>query len=710
MSDIQKNRSGQWAKSTAVPFEIHNTCASEAEMARAGEAYRALITELDHFPCSLALDGVLQSGLGGFTPVGHTHSEAARSVHDELTLRHPSGLTVRVVAAHYPTCAAYEWTLWFSYDGEGESPRINDLSAADILIPGKKPRLSGIMGDARNEQYGEGVLSPTYGMNNQPYDMALALGQLYDLKPVGGCACNHEFPYFKFQTSEGATMMAIGWPGQWRARFQADRAGVRVRAGQELMNTTLARGETMRTPMITLLVADGNDPDRLTNLWRRFMLECNMPRKDGYILSPQLASTSTNTLLMGLATEENQLSQIRNYRAHGVHLQNWWMDAGWYDVSATAKTYTDADDYVFTGSWDMCKDRFPTELKAVSDCMAEEGGTTILWFEPERIGLPLEYFKDDGSTLNPAWFMKGVIEDARCRSYGYLPHPIRYLNLGNPEALEWITNRICTIMKKGGIGMYREDHNITPLMFFRQTDEPGKWGMAENAYITGHLKLWDNIRAAFDGMVLDSCASGGRRNDLESMRRAVPLHVSDYFITSERTLPHRQAVMSSLFAYFPYFKEEGPEGSGIVDENFEWYMTTCMTPFSMIHVRPDISEEAWERVRAYVARWEAIKYTFYADYYPLTPWNYDEGEWLAYQFIDSVTGAGSITAYRRAMNDEPEQTFPLKGLLPERRYRITDLMTNSVTVADGRTLTDTGLTVSLPGERTGTVLRIDFAD
>ena len=29
-------------------------------------------------------------------------------------------------------------------------------------------------------------------------------------------------------------------------------------------------------------------------------------------------------------------------------------------------------------------------------------------------------------------------------------------------------------------------------------------------------------------MLIDSCASGGRRNDLETMRRAVPLWRSDY--------------------------------------------------------------------------------------------------------------------------------------------------------------------------------------
>ncbi len=706
-----------YKKSSAVPFSVHNTCATEAEVARATAAYAALLSDLDHFPCSFAIDGQFQSGLSGFEVVDHTHTEEARAVCDTLTLRHASGLCVTVVTAHYPECAAYEWTLYFENRGSADSPRINDLSGADLLIPGKKPRLRGIRGDARNESYGDGILSPSYGMNNQPYDMPLALGQLYDLRPVGGCACNHEFPYFKMQTSLGSTMVAIGWPGQWRARFLSDPTGIRFRAGQELMDTTLRPGESMRTPLITVLLADGDDPDRLSNLWRRFMLECNMPRQNGEVLPPMISATSTGTDMMVRATEDNQIRQIRNYRAHGVHLDHWWMDAGWYEMLPNGKSaseidgyVTDIDDYVFLGSWQMRDRDFPTHLRAVSDCMAEEGGRTMLWFEPERVGIPLEYFQENDTSIKPEWFLSGVIPDTRYRSYGALPHPIRYVDLGNPEARQWITDRICTYLREGNIAMYREDHNITPLMFFRQSDEPGRWGMAENHYMTGHLKMWDDIRAEFGDMILDSCASGGRRNDLESMRRAVPLHVSDYFITSKATLPHRQAVMSSLFAYFPYFKQEGPEASGIVDDDFEWYMATAMTPFSMIHVKEDTSEADWARVRAHFARWEQIKYTFYADYYPLTEWNYDSGEWLAYQFMDSVTGVGSVIAYRRGMNDESAKILPLKGLMSDKTYRVTDLTSGESTTTTGLTLATDGLTVNLPNPLTAAILKITCAD
>ncbi len=699
-----------YRKNSAVPFEVYNTAATEAEIARAAARYAALWEDLTAFPCSFAVDGHFQRGFGGFAPVARDRREEGGAVRDTVTLRHPSDLSVTITAAHYPDFAAFEWTLTFENRATGESPRLNDLSSADLLVPGKHPRLRGVMGDARNEAYGDGVISPTYGMNNQPYDIPLGLGQLYDLRPVGGCSCNHEFPYFKMQTSEGATMVAVGWPGQWRTRFYADPAGIRFRAGQELMDTTLHPGEFMRTPMVTVLLADGDDPDRLSNLWRRFMMECNMPRQGGQILSPMLSGTSVGTGMMTAATEDNQIAQIRNYRAHGVHLDHWWMDAGWYEIDPAGTPLADIDDYVFLGSWTMRDKDFPTHLRAVSDCMAETGGKTMLWFEPERVGLPLEYFQTDGTTLHPDWFLKGVIHDVRPRPDGLRPHPIRFVNFGNPDARRWITDRICGFLREGNIDMYREDHNITPMGFWRQSDEPGRAGMVENHYVMGHLDMWDEIRATCGDMILDSCASGGRRNDLESLRRAVPLHISDYFITSESTLTQRQAVMSTLFAYFPYFKEEGPEASGVVNDRFEWYMATCMTPFSMVHVRDDIGESDWERVRAHIARWEQIKYTFYADYYPLTEWNIDNGAWMAWQFMDSVKGDGSITAFRRGMNDEPIKMFPLKGLNPAKSYRITDLTSGEETVADGHTLASDGLCIRLPDPLTAAILKIAFAE
>ena len=52
--------------------------------------------------------------------------------------------------------------------------------------------------------------------------------------------------------------------------------------------------------------------------------------------------------------------------------------------------------------------------------------------------------------------------------------------------------------------------------------------MTENLHVQGYLAYWDALRRRHPGMLIDSCASGGRRNDIETLRRAVPLLRSDY--------------------------------------------------------------------------------------------------------------------------------------------------------------------------------------
>jgi len=51
--------------------------------------------------------------------------------------------------------------------------------------------------------------------------------------------------------------------------------------------------------------------------------------------------------------------------------------------------------------------------------------------------------------------------------------------------------------------------------------------MTEICYVEGLYALWDRIQAAHPGIFIDNCASGGRRIDLETLRRATILSRSD---------------------------------------------------------------------------------------------------------------------------------------------------------------------------------------
>ncbi len=684
-----------YIRNTAVPFAVHNTAATAAEQQRAADFYAAVTADMAAFPCSFALDGAVQTGFANFELTGHTAAKDGPKTTDTFTLRHASGLACRVECAAYPEYAAFEWTVYFKNEGSQNSPKISQLCGADMLLPGKNAFLQGILGDARSEGFGngDGVTSPTFGMNNQPYRVPLARGRSYELRPEGGCSCNREFPYFTVQTDAGAAMLAVGWPGQWKVTFHAAAEGVKFTAGQQILNAYLTPGEEIRTPLTCVLLADGDDEERQTNLWRRFMMDCNMPRQDGFISQPAIGGNSHMvTQLMTDADEESQLAQIRAFRQNGLRLDCWWMEAGWYTTDLAGSTPKVVDDYVFTGTWQMREKDFPTGMRAISDAMAETGGKTLLWFEPERSGQMPDTLKDDGSTLKKEWLLNHYEEYTRPREGGKnIPLPVTFVNLGNPEAWEWVKNRIFAIMHRGNIGIYREDFNIRPLQHWCKNDTPGRAGITENHYITGHLALWDAIRAEFGDMILDSCASGGRRNDLESMRRAVPMHYSDFFILD---LEPTQAVHQSLFRYFPYFKffaYQYPYNT--------YDLITALVPFVIPYA--DMTQLPQDQARVlqrYIAVWEQLNPYFYADYYPLLDWNMDDSRWLAYEFIDSQTGCGFFKAFRRPQCEQETCAIPLKGLAPDAQYKITRLLENECTVTlSGEALMTTGFSATLVG-------------
>ncbi len=92
-------------------------------------------------------------------------------------------------------------------------------------------------------------------------------------------------------------------------------------------------------------------------------------------------------------------------------------------------------------------------------------------------------------------------------------------------------NRINGVLNEGGISFYREDLNTGSIRdSWRQAEsaDPDRSGMIENGYVQGHYALWDGILANENIKMIDSCASGGHRLELESMRRAVALHATDY--------------------------------------------------------------------------------------------------------------------------------------------------------------------------------------
>ena len=458
----------------------------------------------------------------------------------------------------------------------------------------------------------------------------------------------------------------IGWAGQWASCFRGlDDHAVHITAGQELTHFTLLPGEEVRTPLSVLMFYRGNRV-RSQNLWRRWMMARNMPRPGGRLPEPMLpAYTGRWFAEMAEATEETQTAFIDRYVEEGIKLDYWWMDAGWYPCDVG---------WWKTGTWEPDPKRFPRGLRAVCDHAHAGGMKTLVWFEPERVHPDTWLWKE-----RPQWLL----------SVGKTGN--RLLDLGNPAALKWLIGHVARTIREQGIDLYRQDFNFQPLPYWRAHDAPDRQGITEIRHVEGYLAYWAALRKRFPDMLIDSCASGGRRNDLETMRLSVPLHKTDYAYDD---LPTKQAFHHSLSSWLPYY------GAYVlpVDTVDAYSFRSALAPMTMLTYDLRRRDMDWRSLKQLTDEWRRITGAgyFYGDYYPLTPYNRDETQWIAWQFHRPDTGRGLVQAFRRRSSQARTMLFRLGGLDPAAHYVVTNMdQPDNPVRQTGEELMESGLPIAM---------------
>lgn len=283
----------------------------------------------------------------------------------------------------------------------------------------------------------------------------------------------------------------------------------------------------------------------------------------------------------------------------------------------------------------------------------------------------------------------------------------RLLNLADRRAWEWLVEHVDGLIRSEGIDLYRQDFNIDPLPFWRAADAADRQGITENHYVVGFLRFWDELLRRHPDMLIDSCASGGRRNDLETLRRAVPLWRSDYAF---EPIGH-QCMTYGISLWLPYhgtgtvaYSAAPYYGSGLtLVEPYAFWSNATPSLGCGIDIR--VRELDYEALRRLYRAWREFGQFYYADFYPLTPFTQSPRDWIGWQFHDPDTQSGAIQLFRRQECQEEQYRVRLRELEPEVSYRFRALEGWVALEATGRELMTQGLLVRAPS-RPGAVVCI----
>jgi alpha-galactosidase len=583
--------------------------------------------------------------------------DATRTEHTLLYTDEASGLTARCVGIEYRDFPTVEWTLYLKNTGSADTQILSDIQAVDASLGG---------GDKVVLHHNVG--SPCQPNDYEPLETPLKSGESKRITAAGGRPSNSDWPYFNLAWSGGGVIAAVGWPGQWAAEFTNEAtSGVRVRAGQELTHLKLHPGEEIRSPLIAIQFWEGDWIDA-QNVWRRWMLAHNLPRPGGQLPGVQMAACSSHQFgEMINADATSQKLFVDRYLEEKLPLNYWWMDAGWYPCDGQ---------WPKTGTWEVDTKRFPGGLRSISDHARAKGVKTIVWFEPERV--------HTGTWLtenHPEWILGG-------RDGGLL-------NLGDDAARKWLTEHIDQLITEQGIDLYRQDFNMDPLSFWRANDKEDRQGITENHHVTGYLAYWDELRRRHPEMLIDSCASGGRRNDLETMRRAVPLLRSDYIMEPVGNQGHTYG----LSLWLPF------QGTGTGSGPITPYLlrSTLVTHFTACF---DVRKKDLDYglIRRVLEQWREYAPYYFADYYPLTSYSLDRSVWMAWQFHSPEKNEGMIQTFRRADSIYEVARFKLRGVEAACRYTLTDIDSGQSRTISGEELLAKGLSVTITDQPGSSVI------
>ena len=574
-----------------------------------------------------------------------------------LTYADPeTALEIRCVGVEYDDFPVVEWTLYFKNTGEKNTPILSDLLAIDTRFT--------------RDTTGEFVLHHHTGDkctadSYEPHADPLEPDSTTRFANVGGRPTNHAFPYFAVAQPGQGLFVVVSWAGQWATEFVRDSGnGLTVRAGQERTHFTLYPGEEVRTPMIVLQFWRGARI-QAHNVWRAWMIAHNVPRPGGKLPPvPQLAACSSHQFgEMIHADTDSQVFFVDKYLERGIELDYWWMDAGWY-VNETG--------WPNTGTWEVDEARFPGGLRPITDHIHARGLKSLVWFEPERVTAGTWL-----ATEHPEWIHGG--------EKGGL------LDLGNPEAREWLTDHVDGLLTEQGIDLYRQDFNMDPLEFWRRNDAEDRQGITEIRHVEGYFAYWDELRRRHPDMLIDSCASGGRRNDLETLRRAVPLLRSDYIMEPVGNQCHTHA----LSLWFPFY------GTG-TSRTDTYSIRSVLCPHFIACWDMRVDDLDYIRLERLIDQWQQFGPCYFGDYYPLTAYTLANDQWIAWQFNRPDLGMGMVHVFRRSESVYESVRLELEGLDPNARYRVENVDSSDTTSeASGAELMQDGFRVEI-AEKPGT--------
>jgi alpha-galactosidase len=493
-----------------------------------------------------------------------------------------------------------------------------------------------------------GLADRQYPPENYRTQEVMILGHLVNSSPPGGRSSDRILPISMVADERGAGLwFGMEWSGAWVHRFQGPRWSgstsvqpdeLSIEAWVASARPVLRPGEQLTLPPVHFGFFDHGFDDA-TNRLRRYLYERVCPALDGR--PPLPALTYDHWFGIGNKFDEALLERQLD-RAAELGLEYFVLDGGWNHGQFPEGV----------GNWFPDRTKFPHGIENLSAKVRQRGMKFGLWIEPERAHRSSRW-----AVEHPEMFID-------------IGASFLHLNLARRDAQDLVIGFLTELFDRAAVKWTRWDYNIDPMPYWNKADPTGR---IQFDYMQGLYRVLDVLMERFGDLLIENCASGGRRLDIGTMRRAHSCWFSDETFSPEtcrymqlnanRFLPGHLC-NSSIMA----IRGDGDGGLGAYDA-ISRMAGTLLFGGDIAGWSPELTAI----MRRNVALFRQVRPLLVQDYYHLLPSPAHWADWDAGQFVSRDRRESMLLVFRGFDGEgATSRRILLRGLVAEAQYEVTD--------------------------------------
>ena len=490
-----------------------------------------------------------------------------------------------------------------------------------------------------------------------------------------GRSSNEKIPLMTVCCGDDAVVAGLEWSGLWWMSAKNSGDHLRISCKIPVNGLVLEPGESLKLPAAHYIFSSGG-LDGAVNACRRYLGDCIIPTRNGKKIIPGFDYNHW----FGIGPDINEdLLKRQADRAAEIGVEHFIIDAGWYGGCVEGNFETGV------GSWELVDStKFPHGLKPIAAYVHSKGLKLGLWFEVERAYRQSKWAKE-----HPEWFFD-------------IGGDYLHIDLSNGLAVRACVDVVQDAVDRLGISWLKLDYNIGPRRFWEKADPTGK---IQFAYIEGLYTFFDELRRRNPDLVLENCASGGRRIDLGTLHHTHVANLTDQTASAEICrftscganyfLPGNAHVIGLPFGSkeVGYSKHE----KKLTNHHVLSRMAGMPTLYGDI---VSLSSKDVVTIRNAIDFFNEYQDLLQQDFYSLSPQPQRDNEPEIVQFCAYDGQRSVLLAYPGYESGSNKVKVQLKGLQPDVTYELKwAFSTNGISQRCGRDLQTNGLELQLrPGE------------